>query len=556
MPGVPAVIYARVSTDDQSFNYSLDSQIDLCQKYAQTNDYDVIGIFCEDYTGTKLDRPELNKVQSLAEGKAIKAVICLEMDRFARGMAIQIILETEFAKQGVRVEYALAYYEDSPEGRIRKHIQSVIADYEREKFLQRSKRGKEARAKSGSINPSSVTLYGYKYTPDPNGHKGSYEVVDFEARIVAQVFDWYVNGKDGMKLGASLIAEELSKLGIPTRRDTQQTNQKKQGFGKWSTSTITRMLRNESYTGVHYWAKTCWNGYSDDRKRTTKPREEWIQIPIPVIIDREIYDKAQLIKAKNQKRSPRNTKYVYLLRGRLRCETCGYLFGCNTRDAAQGWFYYRCPGSVQKHTAMGKGATCHGIVRTQELDDLVWGAIKEALLRPDRILASYYDIQNEQESQQKTVRTRLDGVNKLISEKKQQLRKLLDLYLTDSYDVEWLQPKQKQLQTELEQLQLTADSLTRQLEKEIVGDSQIEEATEVIQKITRSMEHVSPEQKEILIDVLGVEATLLRTEDGYIVTFIGLIPLKTINVTTSISPRRRIHGSRPSTGRNWLTRLA
>lgn len=169
-------IYNRVSTDEQGKGYSLETQLEGCREYVRKCDDIVVGEFADDYTGTKLDRPELDKVRDLARAGSINKVVAFELDRLARGMVKQILIEEEFAKWDVTVEYVLAEYEDNPEGRLQKNVRAVVAEYEREKIIERSIRGKRGRAKAGQINPGRVAKYGFDYVPDPDGHKGSYVI--------------------------------------------------------------------------------------------------------------------------------------------------------------------------------------------------------------------------------------------------------------------------------------------------------------------------------------------------------------------------------------------
>lgn len=58
-----AVVYARVSSDQQTLGYSLQTQIEAGRIYAQQHNYRVLGDFSDDYTGENLDRPSLNKLR-------------------------------------------------------------------------------------------------------------------------------------------------------------------------------------------------------------------------------------------------------------------------------------------------------------------------------------------------------------------------------------------------------------------------------------------------------------------------------------------------------------
>src|SRR5258708_13504811 len=104
-----AVLYARVSTDEQANNYSLPTQLEACRQLAQQKGYTILKEFQEDYTGTKLQRPEFDKVQALVEANKAQVVITHDVDRLARNLAHQIIIEEHFAKFGLTLKFALPH---------------------------------------------------------------------------------------------------------------------------------------------------------------------------------------------------------------------------------------------------------------------------------------------------------------------------------------------------------------------------------------------------------------------------------------------------------------
>lgn len=142
-----ALIYVRVSTDEQAKGYSLKTQIEGCARYAEEMGYAIAATFQEDYTGTSLDRPALNEMRNfIAADQSISVLIVYDLDRIARKSILQMILEEELHRTGIVVEYVIGRYEDSDEGRLQKQIRSSIAEYEKAKILERSKRGKRGKA--------------------------------------------------------------------------------------------------------------------------------------------------------------------------------------------------------------------------------------------------------------------------------------------------------------------------------------------------------------------------------------------------------------------------
>ena len=145
-----AALYARVSQDKQRENYSIPTQLEAMREYCAKNDLDIVKEYIEDESGAKLARPTLDQVrEDVAEG-LFGILVCHDVDRFGRNLGHQILLEEEFAKHGVEVRYVLGDYKATPEGRLTKHIKGVIAEYEREKIIERTFRGRLGRANAGA----------------------------------------------------------------------------------------------------------------------------------------------------------------------------------------------------------------------------------------------------------------------------------------------------------------------------------------------------------------------------------------------------------------------
>ncbi len=184
-----------MSTDEQAKGYSLQTQIEGCRHYAEEMGYSIAATFQEDYTGTSLDRPALNEMREyLGLDKTVSILIVYDLDRIARKSVHQMILEEELHRFGVTVEYVIGRYDNSDEGRLQKQIRASIAEYEKAKILERSKRGKRGKAQSGFVLVGSRPPYGYKVNSEP--HKAWLEIDEDEAKIVRLVFQWYLYGDE------------------------------------------------------------------------------------------------------------------------------------------------------------------------------------------------------------------------------------------------------------------------------------------------------------------------------------------------------------------------
>jgi len=150
-----AVLYARVSGDDRGNDgRNLTGQLDMCREYALKHDCCVVAELAEDdrgASGASFELPQLSRVREMAHAGEFDVLIVREIDRLSRNLAKQLIVDEELKRAGVQIEYTLGEYPDTPEGRLNKHIRATIAEYEREKIVERMTRGRQLKIKNGSV---------------------------------------------------------------------------------------------------------------------------------------------------------------------------------------------------------------------------------------------------------------------------------------------------------------------------------------------------------------------------------------------------------------------
>ena len=99
-------LYARVSTERQQERGTISSQLDALRAAADADGHEVVEEFIDDgYSGSRLDRPALDRLRDAAEAGVLDGVICLAADRLARVYAYQVLIIEELA--AVRRERAV-----------------------------------------------------------------------------------------------------------------------------------------------------------------------------------------------------------------------------------------------------------------------------------------------------------------------------------------------------------------------------------------------------------------------------------------------------------------
>ncbi len=140
-------------------------------------------------------------------------ILMLDPDRLSRKYAYQVLLLEEFKRWEVEVRF-LRQPPDNPEQQLLVQIQGVIAEYERARIMERTRRGRLYWARQG--RPVSARVpYGYKYVRQDRKEPPSVEVDEKTAGVVRQIFSWYVY--EGMN--AQQIASYLTNMETPPPRD-------------------------------------------------------------------------------------------------------------------------------------------------------------------------------------------------------------------------------------------------------------------------------------------------------------------------------------------------
>jgi len=380
-----AAIYTRVSSEKQKEEQTIGSQIAALIEYAQDRGYTVPEAWVfrdEGYSGSQLIRPALERVRDLAAEGEIESILIYSPDRLSRKYAYQVLLIEEFARHGVEVLFIKSPQATTPEGELLLQFQGMIAEYERAQIAERTRRGKRHRAKNGLVNVLSGAPYGYRYVKKSEASHAFYEIIEAEARVVREVYRFYT--EEALSIGA--IVRWLNAQGIPTRK----------GISCWERTTVWAMLRNPAYKGTACFGKT----ERVERKKITRPlrqrggfsprssssrdrpREEWIEIPVPAIVSTETFAQAEELLERNKHFSPRHTQEPTLLQGLLVCNLCGYAYyRTSTRTSKRKLYYYRCLGSDDYRHPHGRVCT-NQPVRQDYLDALVWKQVVQMLDDP------------------------------------------------------------------------------------------------------------------------------------------------------------------------------
>src|SRR5215213_9238958 len=360
-----AILYARVSTDEQARSgYSLAQQHEALREYAAREGYEIHGeVKDAGQSGASLERPGMDRLRDLVAAGGVSVVLALDRDRLARKVVLNLVLEEELAKHDCELRALNDYSGDGPEAALMRGIQGQFAEYERAKIVERTRRGKERKAREGRVLRGPKPPYGFRY----NATHDALVVHDHEMLVVEKIFGMAEAG-----LGPGAIQTRLYAEGVPSPT----------GKRMWQRQVVRRMVENDIYlpytcnevkelvstevaarldpelayglwwygrleVTVHAVSETDGNGgkrYTKRETRKPRPREEQIAVPVPAALPRGLVETARgtLVAKKGTER-----KYLardWELRGLLQC-SCGGRMGTQTTKPRGGettYHYYAC----------------------------------------------------------------------------------------------------------------------------------------------------------------------------------------------------------------------
>jgi len=406
-----AILYARVSTDEQARSgYSLAQQLEALREYASREGYEVLEeVVDPGQSGASLERPGMDRVRDFVAAGGVYVVLAQDRDRFAREPAYLYLLREEFAPHGCTLRALNDRGDDSPEGQLTDGILDQIARFERLKIAERSRRGRQRKAREGKVLATHAPRYGFKL----NVARDGYEINEDEMDVVRRIF--HMVGVEGRSIRS--ISTILEQEGIPTPKgakhwdrsfsrkciedDVYKPHTFEEVKALVSSEVSARLDPREQY-GMWWFNRRGLDirqvsepGPDGRRYRKTyrwyhKPKEEWIPVPVPTSgVSRELVEAARTIIKRNRKPASAGRRFWELTGGVAYCGECGQAM-CATHSVkvkkgrSYAYDYYRCA----LRNKYGRDACVNAYYpRADEREAAVWGVVAGLLKTPDRLRA-------------------------------------------------------------------------------------------------------------------------------------------------------------------------
>ncbi|MDN5348228.1 MAG: site-specific recombinase [Clostridia bacterium] len=488
-----AAIYARVSTKHQAEKeISLEDQTQKCRELAlQLGAEEIVEFVDDGYSGADPNRPALQRLLFEVSKGNFDLVVCYDVDRWARDLADQLVFTEEIERNGARLEFVTTKRGTSPEDELFFQIKGAFAQYERAKIRQRSQIGKYGKARKGKMVTCSRPPYGYRYNMNPDDPQ--FHIFEPEAEVVRLIYRLVV--REGM--GSVRIAEYLREKGIPSPACKP----------RWYPTTITRLVRNTVYAGTFFNLKYRVVEEEGKKKEKLRPREEWVEISVPPIVSRELWEQAQKRLDENWRttRKKWSKHQGHLLVGRIFCGLCGAAYTASTANSGHG--YYRCYRKVRFKDCGNIYLRGSDAARGKGVDSIVWELVSQWIRDPHLLEAEFVRRQQENENERlcRQLAEELNLKQKVLSNLATQKDELLDLRLEGLLSPEELRKriaaverKKKILEEEIKTLGARITSLRT----DATLDTTFEDYCALI---ASNLDKLTLEEKRKILDWIGLK---------------------------------------------------
>ncbi len=415
-------IYARYSSENQS-EKSIDDQVRVCQKYIEANGliFDEKQVYVDEaISGSIHNRPGLLALEKAIENKEIDAVAVDDLSRLSRSNHLMLTMVNKFNFYQIKIiSVSDGIMTDDDNSKLGIHIRGLINELYLDDLKKKTMRGIEGQKLRGFSTGENV--YGFKSSPvgdlrlnkkgQPKYEGMAHKIHEDEAAVVRRIYRDFIAGKS-----INFIVQDLNEEKVPTRRS-----------GHWNTSTLSRILKNEKYTGLWIWRK--YRNVRDPMtgKRKQVPRGEKDQISTYKadlsIINKKTWENAQkrweemdgawpmgkqTERTSKTQRSYIHANQTHALAGLIKCKCCD---GAMVQVSGKGGGYYGC------YNAKRKSCTNKLMIPRKRVEAIILNDLREKFLTVENLKYIYENVE-------KMITKTLSEVPEDLKQKKGQYEKV------------------------------------------------------------------------------------------------------------------------------------
>ena len=463
---IRAVLYARVSTEEQRERQSIETQVAFARSWCTRENIPLVDIYRDEgISGTVPfeDRPGGKRLLADAWQKKFTAVLVYKVDRLGRADVVSHVALHHLETIGIGLRSLTEPFDTAtPQGRFMFSILVANSTMERENIRERSIAGTRRVAKEGKW-PGGSPPCGYTIGADGRLVINEEPIPGCslsEAEVVRRVFRWVAEDR----LSLLSIAVRLNEMGIPTasRSEGRKRKPSKGSYlaGIWQIATLSCLLHREAYKGTHVFGQL-----------SKKPGRELIPQSVPAIVSPTLWESAHEGLRMNLCFAKRNGKREYLLRGILRCGFCGRrLQGGTLRGDKQ---YYVCHSTLNHNRVLLKATCPSRRLPTVWLEGLVWDELQGWILNQHDLETVMAEALREQEQKRQEWADSLARMRRDLSQMETQRSRVLTLYRKGVLSDAELEQQLAELKSEHGHLQHVAQEMEKRLSLTVDVDSAV-----------------------------------------------------------------------------------
>ena len=365
-------LYCRLSVDDKADgeSNSITNQKTILAKYAEEHGFTNTKYFIDDgVSGTLFSRPGLNAMLEEVNNDRVAVVIIKDQSRIGRDVLEVGLLKRQFEEHHVRF-IAAADGLDSANGF---DIMSIFRDVFNEFYVADTSRKIRDVKRANALKGKVCNKLSYGYILDQRD-KSVWYIDEEAADIVREIFGRIIKGD-----GPTAIAKDLNARNIlspEAHRAYLKGENSSNMETRWFPCTISNVLKNVAYIGTQISQRETTQSYKH-HKKYVRPKEEWVinENHHPEIIEKEIFEIVQKLRAKNKRRKTKYGDLSGVLSGLVYCADCNERMRF-VRDANR--HYFNCSTYHRARSHFDKACSRHGI-RREILERIALNKIQEVV---------------------------------------------------------------------------------------------------------------------------------------------------------------------------------
>jgi site-specific DNA recombinase len=190
-----AVIYCRVSSIKQStVGDGLKSQETRCREFARMKGYDVVEVFSDDVSGSRVHRPGMGAMLAYLRKRKTQGIVVIidDVSRLARGLEAHLELRGSIASAGGILESPSIEFGEDSDSKLIENLLASVSQHSRQKNGEQTINRMRARVTNGYAVFQAPVGYEYKSVP---GRGKMLKRVEPIATVVQEALEGFAYGR-------------------------------------------------------------------------------------------------------------------------------------------------------------------------------------------------------------------------------------------------------------------------------------------------------------------------------------------------------------------------